>query len=58
MKLVYARLLRRLATTNNNTDSFERAIGNSYLISADQVHALHPNYVARHEVKFYLLSFS
>jgi len=32
-----------------NSSAFERGIGRSYLISADQAHACHPNFSARHE---------
>uniref|UniRef100_A0A915D4D5 Aspartyl aminopeptidase n=1 Tax=Ditylenchus dipsaci TaxID=166011 RepID=A0A915D4D5_9BILA len=47
-------LLRRLATPiqancENSENCFERAIANSYLISADQAHACHPNYSNKHE---------
>ncbi|KAI1710417.1 aminopeptidase I zinc metalloprotease (M18) domain-containing protein [Ditylenchus destructor] len=53
-------LMRRLSVPNNGEGGksaedpqtcFERAIGNSYMISADQAHACHPNYAQSHEDK-------
>jgi aspartyl aminopeptidase len=41
--------LRRVASDPLNLTSFEESISRSYCISADMVHALHPNYPQKHE---------
>ena len=44
-------LLRRLVgALRPETGAFELAMANSYMISADQAHACHPNYGSKHEV--------
>lgn len=43
-------VLRRLSkSTNEDQVCFERSIASSFLISADQAHAHHPNYPEKHE---------
>ncbi|XP_002736578.1 aspartyl aminopeptidase-like, partial [Saccoglossus kowalevskii] len=41
-------IMRRLCAGGSST-SFEEAIPKSYLVSADQAHAIHPNYAEKHE---------
>ncbi|CAD5217068.1 unnamed protein product [Bursaphelenchus xylophilus] len=48
---VFEQVLRRLVLKDEPTpnDSFARAMAKSFIISADQAHAAHPNYADRHE---------
>nr|CAD2175430.1 unnamed protein product [Meloidogyne enterolobii] len=42
-------LMRRIVASPDEPNAFECAIGRSYLVSADQAHACHPNYANKHE---------
>ncbi|XP_065053058.1 aspartyl aminopeptidase-like [Rhopilema esculentum] len=42
-------VMRRIVDAIGGDSQYERTIANSYLISADQAHAVHPNYSEKHE---------
>jgi len=44
-------VMRRLSGTPRNFNAFEESISKSMLLSADNCHAIHPNYASKHEIK-------
>ena len=43
------RIIRILCSNSQEEGIFERSMRNSFLVSADMAHALHPNYADKHE---------
>lgn len=44
-------VMRRVCSHPSNPIAFEESIGKSMLLSADNCHAIHPNYASKHESK-------
>ncbi|MBK6683059.1 MAG: M18 family aminopeptidase [Deltaproteobacteria bacterium] len=42
-------VLRRIASATEGADGYDRAIAQSFLVSADMAHAVHPNFADKHE---------
>lgn len=51
MQDVFRRLNDILAHGENGTELYNRSIAKSYIISSDMAHAVHPNYVDKHQEK-------
>lgn len=51
MQDVFRRLNDILAHGENATELYSRSIAKSYIISSDMAHAVHPNYVDKHQEK-------
>lgn len=46
---VLKNIMQRICDQQGETDGFYRAIERSFMISADMAHAIHPNYVEKHD---------
>ena len=44
-------VMRRVSNSSKSGETFAVACRNSFLVSADMAHAVHPNYAAKHEEK-------